>query len=173
MKELFARYDTTIKRHFDALVRDSVGTIALDERTRSKYYLPDNSDVSGLAKENEDLSGDILLRKLEWATLNRCQSEQARILLRISKTYKDTGNLREALRLIHEALKALGSFHDTALVLALASELECENAILTKGLGAVVEARLALTREMAHGAELSHRQEDPDDLVAPQQRGLR
>ena len=34
---------------------------------------------------------------------------------------------------------------------------------MTKGLGAVVEARLALTRAMAHGAELSHREEDPDD----------
>lgn len=172
VKELFSRYDATIRRHFDALVRDSGGTIALDERTRSIYNLCGDVDVDRLAKANTDLAADVLLWKLEWATLNNNIAEHAKCMLGLSNIFKAESNYKEALRLVREALSALLRAEDSARSVALATELEYENAVLSRATGSLREAEQALRRAIAHGSVLASKAEETDDLPGPQQRGL-
>lgn len=172
VKELFSRYDVTVRRHFDALVRDSGGTSALDKKTRSVYQMSADSDVSKLAKANKDLSADVLVWKLQWATLKNSSVDHAKLLLGLSNIFKDAGNYKEATRLVKEAIKAVSGIEDSNLSLAIAAELEYELAVLNRALGTLGESEKAVKRAMTHSAVLSLRPEETVDLPGPQQRGL-
>lgn len=172
VKELFSRYQRTIRRHFDALVRDSGGTIALDEQTREVYKFSGDEDVARVAKQNTDLAADMLTWKLEWAIINRNVIDHARYLLTLSKIFKGSANFKEALRLIREALLAVSTAEESNMAIAIAAELEYEHAILNRALGALGDCDQSLRQAMALGAKLASRSEESDDLLGPQQRGL-
>lgn len=172
VKELFSRYQRTIRRHFDALVRDSGGTIVLDEQTHGVYKFSGDEDVARLAKQNTDMAPDLLAWKLEWAITNRSVIDHARYLLALSKIFKGIANFKEALRLIREAILAVASAEESNMAIAIAVELEYEHAILNRALGALGDCDQSLRRAMILGAKLASRHEELNDLLGPQQRGL-
>lgn len=172
VKQLFSRHHATIRTHFDALVRDCGGTVALDHTTRDLYLLSGDQHLASLHTSNKDLSVQILLWKLEWANLNGNLVERSLALLALSDLHKNAGNLHDALSLIEDALNCL--FHDdqSSLSIALAAELEYEKCILHRGSGAVAEAGRALKRAVAHSEQLTSFDEYPTGVKAPQQRGV-
>lgn len=173
VKHLFATHGPTIRRHFDALVRDSGGTIAFDDRTRSLYLLSIDPDVAVLTSDNADLAMDVLSWKLEWAALTDDHALRARTLLSFSKLHKDTGNITAAMNHVRDALHALSGAPTTTLSLALAAELEYESAILHRAIGAFAEAGRSLKRAMARSATLAEG-ETPEEPSVPgaRQRGF-
>lgn len=172
VKELFSRYQKTIRRHFDALVRDSGGTIALDGHTRAVYNLSGDADVARLATRNKDLAADVLSWKLQWATLNRNPIDHAKHLLAVAKIFKSSTNFREALRLVREGIRAVAHAEESGLSVAIAVELEYEHALLNRALGALNDCDQAIRRAMALSSQLSSKEEVAGDLLGPQQRGL-
>lgn len=172
VKELFARHNHTIRTHFDALVRDSGGTIALDHRTRQIYLLSGDPDLAALTMSNADLLVDLLLWKLECATLTSDHVQRATLLLAMSDFYKKQGNIHEAVCLVHDALTTLTNAPQSNRSHAIAVELEYENAVLHRAGGAIAAASRALKRATTHTVHLANQPEHPGDITAPQQRAL-
>lgn len=172
IKELFTLHSSTIRKHFDALVRESSGTIAFDQRTKLAYILSRDPDVVSLAQSNVDLSSDVLLWKLELASLTQNHSERARLLLALSKLYKDTGNFQQAILIVRDAFNVLSVATQSTLSVVIATELEYESAILHRSVGALVEAGRSLRRAMSHSATLVSLKDYDPEVPASQQRGL-
>lgn len=172
VKELFSRYDVTIRTHFDALVRDCGGAVALDHRFKDVYLLSGDADVSSLTASNADFSVDVLLWKLEWATLCNDYAQRAAYLLGLSQVYKDLGKFRDSMCIIGDALDSLSEATPSNFVLTLAVELEYENCVLHRGAGDIAEAGRALKRAIDHSNCLAEQEELAEDLPGPQQRGL-
>lgn len=172
VKHLFATHSVNIRIHFDALVRDSGGTIALEHRTRATYLLSRDADIVSLATHNLDLAPEILLWKLECAHLQNDRTQSARLRLALANIHKQRSNFREAIALVHEAIQILSDHVTTSFALALATELEYENCLLHRTIGAMAEAGRALKHAIAHAAKLSTQRQRDGDLVAPQQRGV-
>lgn len=172
VRALFSKHHLIIRTHFDALVRDCGGLVALDKHTRDVYLISGDADLSVLSAPHVELSADILLWKLEWANLCGDGVRRAIALLSLSNIYKQNGDISEAIYLIHDALDGLPERPSTALGMAVSVELEYENCILHRGAGSVAEAGRALKRAIVHSSSLSRTQERSSDLKGPEQRGL-
>lgn len=170
--ELFASHNTTIRKHFDALVRDSGGTIAFDENTRREYLFSRDPDVTDLYSDNADLSAEVLFWKFEWASLTHSHTERARLLLALSKLHKDVGNFEHAKRVVRDALNILASSDSSTLATVIVTELEYEMAILHRADGSLAEAGRSLMRAMTHSISLINCSDFDHRVPAAQQRGL-
>lgn len=170
--EFFASHSTSIRKHFDALVRDSGGTIAFDENTRRAYLFSRDPDVATLSNENTDLSAEVLSWKFEWATLINAHTERSRLLLALSKLHKDVGNFEHAKFVVRDALNILAAVEPSPLTTIIATELEYEMAILHRADGALAEAGRSLMRAMTHSVTLTNYTEFEPRVPAAQQRGF-
>ena len=172
VKELFSRYDATIRRHFDALVRDSGGTSALERKTRSIYHMSSDRDLNRLSNLNKDLAADVLIWKLEWATQQKNSVDHSKILLSLSNICKHAGNYKEATQLVREAVMVAADIEDTGVSLVIRTELEYELAVLSRARGALGDSEKAAKRAMAHTTALVLIPEETKSLTGPQQRAL-
>lgn len=171
VKDFFASNGRTIRKHFDALVRDSEGTIAFDELTRGAYLLSKDPDVFSLTRFNASLATDVILWKLEWARLTNDHAQRARLFLSLSKIYKDSGDFQRAMHILRDALNVISSTDKTVLSIAVALELEYESAILHRAVGALAEAGRSLMRAMSHSTTLINHTGFESALHASSQRG--
>lgn len=170
--EFFASHSASIRKHFDALVRDSGGTIAFDENTKRAYLFSRDHDVGTLSNDNADLSAEVLFWKFEWASLINAHTEQSRLLLALSKLHKDVGNFDHAKFVVRDALNILAAVESSPLVTVIAAELEYEMAILHRADGALAEAGRSLMRAMTHSVTLTSYADSDPRVPAAQQRGF-